>query len=202
MTNGAVNNVDLDKILQAGANKVVQSYTSFRTIFPKRSMMEVGLTDTFMMGAQAYAAAYHLDASLDWYTQENITGCDFGITVNQNQQNGPKDIYFQAKVAKRDKLGIIYADFLYESTRKIGRQTVLNYQNILLADYAKANNAEAYYVIFDANQVYWVNALYLKNYFDKTPAQAGQSDTLWCIKAWQKLAYTTFLDAKNKIPAF
>ncbi|KAI3534472.1 hypothetical protein CSPX01_12089 [Colletotrichum filicis] len=85
-------------------------------------MMEIGLTDTFIMHAQMEYSSQGKDAFFEWSNDENETG---------------------SKVAKTTEDGT-YADFFYESAKTIGRVKVQDYQNILLAKYAKENGFEAY----------------------------------------------------------
>ncbi|EXF85390.1 hypothetical protein CFIO01_04398 [Colletotrichum fioriniae PJ7] len=133
---------ELNAILSAGSNAVTNAYQQFRLVFPGRSMMEIGLTDTFITQAQMLSSGNTKDAFFEWSNNENITGSDFVVKVNKNQTTDKFDVLFQAKVAKKEGQDT-YADFLYESTKTIGRVKVMEYQNILLAQYAKETSSEA-----------------------------------------------------------
>ncbi|KAG7055338.1 hypothetical protein JMJ77_0007799 [Colletotrichum scovillei] len=103
---------ELIMMLSAGSKAVTTAYQSFRSVFRERSMMEIGLTDTFIMHAQVLFSSEGKDAFFEWSNNENVTGCDFAVTVNSHQTNG-YGILFQAKVAKAAEGGT-YADFFYD----------------------------------------------------------------------------------------
>ncbi|KXH49591.1 hypothetical protein CNYM01_05905 [Colletotrichum nymphaeae SA-01] len=185
---------ELNIILSAGSNAVTNAYQLFRLVFPGRSMMEIGLTDTFLMQAQAVASAHGKDAFFEWTNNENITGSDFMVQVNQSQMKDKCNVLFQAKVAKTAEGGT-YADFFYESAKTIGRVKVWDYQNILLANYAKKNGCEAYYVIYDVKEVRWVNVFALAKWFDENDKEK-MTNVKYLIDAFKALAKTSFLEAR------
>ncbi|KAK1543170.1 hypothetical protein CPAR01_03803 [Colletotrichum paranaense] len=192
---------ELSMLLSAGSEAVTNAYQQFRLVFQERSMMEIGLTDTFLMQAQTVASGNGKDAFFEWSNNENVTGCDFAVTVNSHQTNGPHQtngysILFQAKVAKTAEGGT-YADFFYESAKTIGRVKVQEYQNILLANYAKKNKFEAYYVIYDVKEVRWVNVFALARWFDQTD-KTKMTNVDYLIDAFKALAKTSFLEAREE----
>ncbi|KAK1230245.1 hypothetical protein PQX77_006673 [Marasmius sp. AFHP31] len=203
----------LNVVLQAGVDDVVHVYSAFcRAFGPQRLMMEVGLTDLFMLGAKRCIDTHGQNVLLEWYTQENTTGCDFAATVLYKKQVGGAmeledniaqyHIFFQAKVAQRDRADRPYADFLYESSKTVDKQKFQNYQNILLYNWAQQHNGEAYYVIYASDGVYWVNAAHLKTFFlnavpKPEPGRAAWSNVELCVMAWQALAKKSFLDARH-----
>ncbi|KAK1469205.1 hypothetical protein CMEL01_00972 [Colletotrichum melonis] len=194
-----VSDDELITILSAGSEAVTNAYQQFRLVFQERSMMEIGLTDTFLMQAQWVASGNGKDAFFEWSNNENATGCDFAVTVNSHQTNGPHQtngysILFQAKVAKTAKGGT-YADFFYESAKTIGRVKVEEYQNILLANYAEKNKFEAYYVIYDVNEVWWVDVFALAERFDKNN-KGKMTNVNYLIETFKALAKTSIREAR------
>ncbi|KAJ8076389.1 hypothetical protein PM082_000811 [Marasmius tenuissimus] len=204
----------LEDILRFGANKVVGVYSDFRRVFFERQMMEVGLTDLFILGAQSRANDRYLDFLLEWGTKESETGYDFWATTNNNLQlpsyQGPKHrIYFQAKVAKQHKINIgqglskteLYAEFLFMSTKKENGIIYMNYQLALLVSWANENKGEAYYVVYDSDRVYWFNAQHLLLFFFLTPELPGDGsgDVAWCRRAWKALCKNTFSEARDLV---
>ncbi|KXH44479.1 hypothetical protein CSIM01_08765 [Colletotrichum simmondsii] len=190
---------ELNMMLSAGSEAVTSAYKQFRLVFRERSMMEIGLTDTFLMQAQTVASGHGKDAFFEWSNNENVTGCDFAVTVNSHQTNESQQtngysILFQAKVAKTAEGGT-YADFFYESAKTIGRVKVWDYQNILLANYAKKNGFEAYYVIYDVKEVRWVNVFALATWFDENDKEK-MTNVNYLIKTFNALAKTSFTEAR------
>lgn len=53
---------ELIMMLSAGSKAVTTAYQSFRSVFRERSMMEIGLTDTFIMHAQVLFSSEGKDA--------------------------------------------------------------------------------------------------------------------------------------------
>ncbi|KAK1530988.1 uncharacterized protein CCOS01_06091 [Colletotrichum costaricense] len=185
---------ELITMLSAGSKAVTNAYQRFRGVFPKRSMMEIGLTDTFIMHAQMEYSSQGKDAFFEWSNNENETGCDFMVKVNQSQVGNKRVMLFQAKVAKTTEDGT-YADFFYESAKTIGRVKVQDYQNILLAKYAKENGFEAYYVIYDVKEVWWVDVFALAEWFDKND-KAKMTNVNYLIETFKALAKTSILEAR------
>ncbi|EWG44730.1 hypothetical protein FVEG_15711 [Fusarium verticillioides 7600] len=191
--NNVTTPAELDEILSAGSNNVREIYARFRHVFPTKSMKEIGLTDIFLMTAQGTARDANKAVNFEWMSEENKYGCDFSVEFNNGVLANHK-VYFQAKVVQKDGPGD-YCDFLYESKRKDGKETILEYQNLLLANFAQKNNTEAYYVIYDDTAVYWVNAIALKNWLDRSGVHG--TDMGICIRAFTVLAKTSYLAAKN-----
>ncbi|KAF5640412.1 hypothetical protein F52700_3562 [Fusarium sp. NRRL 52700] len=176
---------ELNKILSAGSQSVMDIYQRFRKQFPGQRMKEVGLTDVFMMVAQENSPT---GVKFELRYDENQTGCDFQVTFN-----GDCQVFFQAKVAKKQGNNT-YANFLYESKR----DDLPDYQNVLLAEYAKKNKTAAYYIIYDEKEVSWVNAIVLQNWILKT-GNLPREETQVCIAAFKALARTSYIDALNDL---
>ncbi|KAG7074783.1 hypothetical protein JMJ76_0011253 [Colletotrichum scovillei] len=168
---------ELIMMLSAGSKAVTTAYQSFRSVFRERSMMEIGLTDTFIMHAQVLFSSEGKDAFFEWSNNENVTGCDFAVTVNSHQTNG---------------YGILFQGL---SAKTIGRVKVQEYQNILLANYAKKNKCEAYYVIYDVKEVRWVNVFALAKWFDGND-KGKMTNVEYLIKTFNALAKTSFTEAR------
>ncbi|KLO89409.1 uncharacterized protein LW93_1468 [Fusarium fujikuroi] len=187
MVSTSVTDQDLNSILSAGSNAVQDIYKRFGTYFPGQKMREVGLTDIFMVIAQEKAENENKNVKFGRSYNENTTGSDFEVMVN-----GGYRVFFQAKIGK--KLGKeTYSDFLYESKRTVNGQTILEYQNLLLAEYAKQQGAHAYYVIYDEKAVWWINATALGNWLGKSGVTGSNNEI--CLAAFKELAKTSYLDA-------
>ncbi|KAF5671917.1 hypothetical protein FDENT_10763 [Fusarium denticulatum] len=193
MESPVITPAELDEIFLAGSTSVQQIYQQFRHVFPTKLMKEIGLTDIFLMTAQGTAHNTNKNVKFEWMSKENKYGCDFSVEFNNGISQNHK-VFFQAKVVQNDGQGN-YCDFLYESKRKDGDKTILEYQNLLLANFAKESNTEAYYVIYDATAVYWVNATALKNLFNSGGVHG--TDMGICIQAFTVLAKTSYLAAKD-----
>ncbi|KAG4260876.1 hypothetical protein FPRO04_04500 [Fusarium proliferatum] len=173
---------DLNSILQAGSQGVLDSYREFRIEYPKKSLAEVGLTDKFMVAAQKNARLGQKDVHFERSSNENLTCSDLQVKVD-----GKYWVFFQAKVAKK-KDGETYANFVNESKKG----DAPDFQNILLAQHAKKLKTAAYYVIYDETAVWWVNAIALMSYLN-SGVSGGDVDV--CIRAFKELAKESYLKA-------
>ncbi|KAF5981548.1 salicylate hydroxylase [Fusarium coicis] len=191
--NNVTTTVELDEILSAGSTNVREIYARFRLVFPTKLMKEIGLTDIFLMTAQGRARDANKAVKFEWMSEENKYGCDFSVEFNNGVLTNRK-VYFQAKVVQKDGPKD-YFDFLYESKTKDGKKTILEYQNLLLAEFAHKNNTEAYYVIYDDTAVHWVNVIALKNWLDRSGVHGTNMSI--CIRGFTELAKTSYLAAKD-----
>ncbi|KAF4502482.1 salicylate hydroxylase [Fusarium agapanthi] len=113
VSTSATTDQDLNKILLAGSQGVLDSYQQFRREYLGISMAEVGLTDTFMMTAQKKAREEQKDVKFprEYENDENLTGSDFQASVD-----GKYWVFFQAKVAK-EKDGKLMPTFFMKARR-------------------------------------------------------------------------------------
>ncbi|RGP81141.1 hypothetical protein FLONG3_678 [Fusarium longipes] len=190
-SNASVKLYDLNSILSLASNEVRGIYESFYKAF-RRPMKEVGLTDIFMLITRDKAKAIGKEVALKLMSNENENGADFSFTIHETPSSSSQ-VFFQAKVAKR-KGDNVFCDFLYESKKTNHGVTVLEYQNLLLAGYAKSKKADAYYIVYDYETVWWVNAFALAKWFDEGGFKDPSDDQI-CIEAFNNLARRSFFEA-------